>query len=267
MTAAISLVPVDATIASSYDKAGKTGGPRVDLTSLCKLGKAGVAVPEMAFALKQLSDAVFKAGGDFRVTECHRDVAVQKAARQKYDNWVNAGKPAPGSLKWDAKTMKAAFVAAPGRSGHNAGRSIDVHLGMLKFPGMPADKQLDKLWEIAKPLGWEPIIKNADEGASEAWHFDFWGELAPLKERMGYEQAARTGAILVGHGDLSSFEAVIQALLLRAGFAIGPVDGIVGPKTISSLASALKCSDADAKNKIAAKDESCFKALAALPAK
>jgi hypothetical protein len=267
MNAPISLVPVDVTIASSYDKAGKTGGPRAGLTSLSKLGKAGVAVPEMAVALKRLSDEVFKAGGDFRVTECHRDVAVQKAARQKYDNWVAAGKPAPGFQRFDPKTMKAAYVATPGRSGHNAGRSIDVHLGMLNFPGVPKDKQLDKLWEIAKPLGWEPIIKDADEGASEAWHFDFWGELAPLKARMGYEQAARAGAILVGHGDIATFEAVVQALLLRAGHLIGPTDGIIGPKTMSALAAALKCSEADAKSRVSAKDATVHSTLLGLPAK
>lgn len=265
--APISLVPVDATIASSYDKAGKTGGPREGLTALAKLGKAGIAVPEMAVALKKLSDEVLAAGGDFRVTECHRDVAVQKAARAKYDAWVAAGKPPPSSPNFNSKTMKAAFVAAPGRSGHNAGRSIDVHLGALKFPGVPADKQLDKLWEIAKPLGWEPIIKDADEGASEAWHFDFWGELAPLKARMGYEQAARVGAILVGHGDIGTFEAVVQALLLRAGHLIGPADGIIGPKTMAALAAVLKCTEADAKSRVAAKDAMVHSTLLGLPSK
>lgn len=267
MNAPIPLVSVDVTIASSYDKAGKTGGPREGLTSLTKLGKAGIAVPEAAYALKRLSDEVFKAGGDFRVTECHRDVAVQKAARAKYDRWVDAGKPPPSSPNFDAKTMKAAFVAHPGRSGHNAGRSIDVHLAALKFPGVPANKQLDKLWEIAKPLGWEPIIKDADEGASEAWHFDFWGELAPLKARMGYEQAARVGAILVGHGDIETFEAVVQALLLRAGHLIGPADGIIGPKTMSALASVLKCSEAEAKSRVAAKDATVHSILLGLPAR
>jgi hypothetical protein len=267
MSAPISLVPVDVTIASSYDKAGKTGGPREGCVSLAKLGKAGIAVPEAAVALKALSDAVFKAGGDFRVTECHRNVEVQRAARAKYDNWVKAGKPSPGYERWDAKTMKAAFVATPGRSGHNAGRSIDIHLGALKFPGVPADKQLDRLWEIARPLGWEPIIKPADEGASEAWHFDFWGELKGVKDRLGYEQAALCGAVLVGHGDLTSYDAVIQALLSRAGFALGPIDGIIGPRSIACLASALKCTDVEAKAKIAAKDTALYATLLALPAK
>ncbi len=264
---AVKLVQVDITIASSYDKSGKTGGLRSGLTSLAKLGKAGVAHPEVAPALLALSEAVAAAGGDFRVTECHRDVAVQKAARAKYDNWVQAGKPKPGAAGWNAATMKNAFVAAPGRSGHNAGRSIDVHLGMLKFPGVPADKQLDKLWELAIPLGWKPIIKSADEGASEAWHFDYPGELSGVMARLGYEQWALCGALLVGHGDLQGFSAVTQALLCRAGYDIGKIDGAIGPKSIAALANALKISDADAKNKVAAQDVSIWPALLALPAK
>ena len=261
------LAPVDPTIASSYDKSGKTGGPRSGLTGLARLGKAGVAHPEMAAALTALSNAVTAAGGDFRVTECHRDVNVQKAARQKYDNWVKAGKPKPGTANWNGNTMKAAFVAAPGRSGHNAGRSIDVHLDMLKFPGVPADKQLDRLWEIAIPLGWKPIIKTADEGASEAWHFDYPGELSGVMNRLGYEQWALCGALLVGHGDIQGFPAVTQALLCRAGYDIGKIDGAIGPKSIAALANALKVPEADAKNRVTAQDSSIWQALLQLPAK
>ena len=263
----VSLVPVDGSIASSYQKSGGTGGPRATLTPLARLGKAGIAHPEMAPALKLLSDAVAARGGDLRITECHRDVAVQKAARAKYDRWVAAGKPKPGTPAFDANTMKAAFVAAPGRSGHNAGRSIDVHLSELKFPGTQANQQLDVLWEIARPLGWEPIIKTADEGASEAWHFDFWGELRGVKARLGYEQACLCGAILVGHGDLSGFGAELQALLCRAGFDIGSIDGQPGARTKAALAAILGVSLDAAGALIAAKDASMFPHLLALPSK
>lgn len=263
----VKLVPVDASIVCSYDSAGKTGQPRATCKPLVKLGKAGIAHPEMAPALKALSDEVTKAGGDLRITECHRDIAVQQNARNKYDNWVKAGKPKPGTANWNGNTMKNAFVAAPGRSGHNAGRSIDVHLSELKFPGVPANKQLDRLWEIAIPLGWEPIIKSADEGASEAWHFDFPGELKGVKDRLGYEQWALCGALLVGHGDLQGYEAVTQALLCRAGYDIGKIDGAPGAKTRAALMQALGLSETDVKAKIAAKDESIWPKLLSLPAK
>lgn len=262
-----SLVSVDASIMSSYNKSGGTGGPRPNLISLAKLGKAGIAHPEMAPALLALHKAIEAKGGDFRVTECHRDVGVQKAARAKYDRWVAAGKPKPGTPGFDSATMKAAFVALPGRSGHNAGRSIDVHLAELKFPGTPSDKQLDVLWDLARPLGWEPIIRAAEEGASEAWHFDYWGELKGVKSRLGYEQACLCGAILVGHGDLTGFGAEVQALLCRAGFDIGNIDGLPGAKTREALASALSISSETAASIISSQDSSYYQKLSALPAK
>lgn len=263
----VPLVPVDESIASSYSTAGKTGVPRDILRPLSRLGKAGIATADTAAALKALSDAVILAGGDFRVTECHRDVGVQKAARAKYDAWVAAGKPKPGTAGFNDRTMKAAFVATPGRSMHNAGRAIDVDLGSLKFPNIAADQQLDRLWAIAKPLGWSPIIKSADERASEAWHFDFYGDIKGVLDRLGYEQAALCGAILVGHGDLSGFGAELQALLARAGFDIGKIDGAPGAKTRLGLMTALRLSDAEASRIIATKDTACFAQLLALPAR
>lgn len=263
----INLVPVDVKIVSSYDKSGKTGGPRGDLIPLSKLGKAGIAHPDMTAALLKLSDSVASIGGDFRVTECHRDFSVQAAARKKYENWVSAGKPKPGSSNWDQKSMKNAFVAEAGRSGHNAGRSIDIHIGMLKFPGVSSDRQLDRLWDVAIPLGWSPVIKVADEKASESWHFDFVGDLGGVRARLGYEQWALCGAILVGHADLKGYEAELQALLCRAGFNIGQIDGQAGPKTQAALASALGISASAAAALIVAKDETIFPTLLVMPAK
>jgi len=266
VNALVPLVGVDASVASSYQKSGGTGGARATLTPLASLGKAGVAAPDMAKALLALHGAVREAGGDLRITECHRDIAVQKAARAKYDAWAAAGKPKPGTPGFDAKTMKAAFVAAPGRSGHNAGRSIDVHLSELKFPGIPKDKQLDMLWECAMPLGWKPIVKAPDEGASEAWHLDYPGELKGVMDRLGYEQWALCGAILVGHGDLSGYDAEIQALLCRAGFDVGVIDGKIGNKTKAALAAALNVSEAVAATLIVSRDPSAKLKLLAMPA-
>ena len=261
------LVPVHASILSSYDVKGQTGGPRTNLRPLAQLGKAGIAVAEAAAALKCLSDAVQAAGGDFRVTECHRDVNVQMAARAKYNAWLAAGKPKPGTAAFNSKTMKSDYVAMPGKSMHNAGRAIDVHIGMLHFPGVPANQQLDKLWELAKPLGWSPIIKSADEGASEAWHFDYWGELAGVHARDGYEQAAFCGALLVGHaGANQTFPALIQALLCRAGCSIGAIDGAIGPKTLAAAGNLLKADAATIAARVTAEDATLVAQLAALPA-
>lgn len=267
MPAPVALVPVSPEILSSYGKDGKTGGPRSNLQVLVKT-KVGVAAPEVAPALLALHHAVMGVGGDFRVTELHRDVAVQVTARAKYDRWVAAGKPPRSAPAYNAATMKSDFVALPGKSNHNGGRAIDFHVGMLNFPNTPANKQLDRMWEVCKPLGWRPIIKSPDEGASESWHLDYWGELTGVYDRLGYEQGALCGALLVGHaGQWQTYERVVQALLQRAGFAIGELDGAIGPKTLGAVATALKTSTIEAQAKLKAKDESFFSTLLALPAK
>jgi D-alanyl-D-alanine dipeptidase len=261
------LVPVHASILSSYDAKGQTGGPRANLRPLAQLGKAGIAASDTAAALLLLHEEVTAAGGDLRITECHRDVAVQVTARAKYDRWVAAGKPKPGTAGFDAKTMKADYVAVPGKSNHNAGRAIDVHLGALKFPNVPAGQQLDKLWSIAVPLGWSPVLKAADEGASEAWHFDYWGELRGVFSRLGYEQAALCGALLVGHaGEFQTYARLVQALLCRAGFNIGLIDGAIGPRTRAVGATALNMLEADFAARLTRQDDTLIPKLAALAA-
>jgi hypothetical protein len=84
--------------------------------------------------------------------------------------------------------------------------------------------------------------------------------------RLGYEQAALCGAILVGHsGDCQTFGHTLQALLQRAGKSIGPIDGKVGPKTKAALAEAMGCSLSTAEAMVNALDESIFARLLALP--
>jgi len=267
MPAPVVLVPVSPVILSSYGRDGKTGGPRANLRPLVET-KMGVCAPEVAAALLALHNAVTAAGGDFRVTELHRDAAVQLAARRKYENWLAAGKPSRTSSAYNAATMKADFVAPAGKSMHNGGRAIDYHVGMTNFPGVPKDKQLDKMWELCRPLGWRPVIKAPDEGASESWHLDYWGELTGVYDRLGYDQGALCGALLVGHaGQWQTYERVVQALLQRAGFSIGEIDGAVGSKTLGALSTATSLPMVAVKTKTAMKDESFFPDLLALPAK
>lgn len=219
MTAPIlPLVPVHDAILSSYDRSGLTGGPRAGLRPLASRS-GGVMIPGAAAALKALNDAVTVRGGDLRITDCHRSYEVQKAARAEYE----AGR-------------KRAFVAEPGRSNHNGGRAVDIHVGMLRFPGIPADRQLDTLWDLMRPLGWSPVIGAPVEGASEAWHIEWRGELAHVYAGRGYAEAALIGALLVGHaGDYAAGPAgearLVQALAHRAGRDVGAVDGAVGKLT------------------------------------
>lgn len=230
------LVDVDKSILSSYGPGGTDVSiPRSQLKSLVAIN-IGKMTPDAALGLLELHNAVLDAGGDFRVTDCFRSIQTQEDAHNRYLNWVAAGKPAVGSPGWNAKTMKNAFVAKPGRSFHNSGRSIDVHIAALRFPGLPADKQLDKLWELARPLGWHPIIANPDEKASESWHFDYLGCWKVVKERVGYESTAVAAAADVGNGEKDEGWRQVQGGLHRAGYNVGTVDGVVGSKTKGALA-------------------------------
>jgi hypothetical protein len=235
----VPMVPVDASIPSSY---GKSGGTDKSIASealkpLVTLA-AGQLVPLAARALLTLVQQVRLAGGQLRVTDAYRSVATQAQARARYDRWHQAGRPAPGSVGWDGKSMKADFVALPGRSFHNAGRAIDVHVGALSFPGVDANKQLDTLWQIAIPLGWSPIIRTPNEVESESWHFDFLGDWKPVVERRGYEEAAVGAVLETGQND--AFPACgsvrrIQSQLHRAGYDVGAIDGMMGGKTEGGL--------------------------------
>lgn len=227
------LVRVDPVIKSAYDSKGRTGSN--DRTALQSLRdrKAGYMTPDAVLALSDLHMAVSAAGGDFRVTDCLRDLEEQTAARAKYDAWLAAGRPA----RFDTAIMKSAFVARPGRSFHNAGRAIDVDIASLKFPGVSPDHQLDKLWEIALPRGWRPAIKLPDEEAKEAWHFDFMGaDWSPVYARIGYEWTAICAVLDIGEWSIVlARERIIQANLQRAGYSIGDIDGLIGRRCVKAL--------------------------------
>lgn len=227
----VQLVPVSPSIASSYP----IGAPRGSLKPLNSL-TGGRMAADAATALLALHTAVAAVGGDLRITDCYRSTAEQRAARAKYDTWIAAGKPKPGSAGWNSATMKADYVAEPGFSFHNAGRSIDLHVEALKFPAVPADQQLDRLWQICRPIGWSPVISAPTEGATESWHLDYLGEWSPVRERRGYAEAAMAACLDIGGtGYGRDNERAIQAQLHRAGYDVGAIDGVIGPRTTRAM--------------------------------
>lgn len=231
-------VPIPDRLKSSYPIAPTGLTPRASLKPLCAITDSAPA--DVVEALVELDAQVRSAGGDLRITELGRDFQQQAVGRKKFEAWDAAGRPRPGTAGFDAKTMKAAFVAQPGYSGHNARRSIDVHIAALRFPGVPAAKQLDALWEIAIPLGFSPIIRAPDESASESWHFDCWGEWAHVKERRGYSEACMAMCLDAGLGDglyPQAPQRALQAQLHRVGQDIGAIDGVIGQRTLGALKS------------------------------
>jgi hypothetical protein len=229
---------VDAGVPSSYGPGGSTSADLLEevLRPLAQLA-GGMLIDAAAVALAKLRAQVRSAGGSLRITDAYRSVEQQASARARYDRWHRAGRPRPGEAGWD-DGMKAAFVALPGRSFHNAGRAIDVHVEALRFPGVAKSQQLDHLWGIAIPLGWTPVLRAPLEGASESWHFDYLGEWKPVVERRGYEEAAIAATLETGQNE--AFPACgttrhIQGQLHRAGYDCGAIDGVFGAKTEGAI--------------------------------
>ena len=257
------LVSVDSQILSSFVRGGGHDGPRSELIAVHERGLLGMATPDTAKALYCLHLGVLQAGGDLRITDLNRSSAIQLTARRKYENWLDADEPRPGTPGWNADTMKNAFVALPGRSFHNGGRAIDIYVDVLSFPSTPADQQLDVFWSVAQPLGWRPIIGKPTEGAKESWHFDFMGEWLPVYKRRGYAEAAMCAALDIGAWDAIARPEwrFVQAQLHRAGYACGEVDGWPGATNDSKTRRALRAAGLDFG---ASNPEQLFEAASAL---
>jgi len=172
-------------------------------------------------ALKKLDKNVRINGGNLNIIDLFRSWETQAEARKKY----NEGK-------------KRAFVAKPGESFHNAARAVDIKLEMLEFVGVPRDEWLEFLWDLAKPLGFKPIIGIPDMDASEAWHFDFPGkDWEEAYTKLKYREAAKCCILDSGLWNPSENnekikKMFVQAQLIRLGYyEIGKVDGVFGAKT------------------------------------
>jgi hypothetical protein len=160
-----------------------------------------------------------------------RTCAEQQPLFDKYKRWVEAGKPE----KYDSNVMTNVVACEPGRSGHQGGISVDVNTFKC-FPAAPADQQVDLLWKTGKPHGWRPIIDQPDEARSERWHYDQHQTWLSVHDKLGADAAYYCSALDVGQaGKWQSDEALLQALVLRAGINIGKPDGQIGPKTSAAL--------------------------------
>jgi len=195
---------------------------RLDISQFNNSGQRGNFIcPDMFEALKKLDSVVRMNGGHFYIIDLFRSWAVQAKARQEY----KTGK-------------KRAFVAKPGGSFHNGGRAVDISVKELNFIGMDKDEWLKYFWDLAIPLGFQPIIKIPDLGVSECWHYDYPGtDWQHAYDKVHYTEIAKCATLDVGEWDPSEKKEkvrkmFIQAQLIRLGYyEIGRVDGILGSKT------------------------------------
>jgi len=210
------------------------------------------ASPATAAAIDDLCAAMMAAGMEpLRITDAFRSPDVQGRARAGYEAWLAAGKPSPHGSDWRSG-MKTAYVAPPGGSNHGWGGAIDFDVAALAAPGVDrgSDGALELLWELARPLGFSPIISEPHADASEAWHLDHMGPLRAVRGlynaaarehsryRGGYGHTARVGCALAGSLPSQTPQMFIQARLMIAGHWCGLVDGAIGPMTKAALAEA-----------------------------
>lgn len=239
------------TIRSSYMRGGKTRTPdgriprREDLLPMSSLKFK--ATRATARDLARLDVLMLARGGDLRLTEVNRLVAVQAAERAKYEAWVAAGKPDPGTPAFVVGRMRTTYVARPGASNHGWGGAFDLDVAALTLDGLKpgSNAALAAFWRLieAEGLGFTPIIAEPLASMSESWHFDHWGPFAEIKAlaaRAGhgnpYGLASEVANVLAGvHPGAESGWRYVQARLLAGGFWCGAPDGDPGRMTRGAL--------------------------------
>lgn len=180
--------------------------------------------PDTLACIVAVAQALGARGGKLFLSDLFRSYDMQLRSHQDYVN----GK-------------KKAFSPPPGGSLHEAGRALDLELEALKIP-------LGEFWEIAKPLGMMPIIKEPRSGASESWHFDVRGSHQIVYDyykagkgtnfKSPYTAMAASAILAVGV-QVDKFAnrsgAYLQSCLVRLGYELGSIDGDVGPKTRQAM--------------------------------
>lgn len=183
--------------------------------------------PDTLAAAYKLEDAIVSEGGKFQLTACFRSWLKQQSLVDLHN----------------ADPVHNAFAAPPGGSYHQAGRALDIDIKALYFPILLEEKWLEKLWSLAIPLGFRPIIDKPDMNVSEAWHFDFIGPWQAVHDKMGNAISAKCAILDVGNWNpqeslLKTRNMFIQAQLLRLGhYEIGAVDGLIGFKSGAAIRS------------------------------
>lgn len=179
--------------------------------------------PDMRASLLRLSREVTEASGSFRLSDLFRSYEMQLQAHLDY----KSGK-------------KRAFSPPPGSSMHESGRAFDVDVAAL---GMP----LATFWAMAAKHGVVPIIARPDTALSECWHFECRGSHELVRRyyasgkaaNLKPSQAMAASAILAAGIRVDSFKhptmAAIQSALIRLGQDVGPMDGLIGRRTIAAL--------------------------------
>lgn len=249
-------VRIAPTIATVFDKMGNTRdaqGRPIDRRTCILVGDRPhedryTASPGTARDLEALA-AELAPIADFRVRCVMRSNSEQAELYRQYSAWVAAGRPKPGTSKWDGRNMRTDAASAPNRSHHGWGGAMDIGISALRFyDGRQGDAALAAFWPIAARHGFTPIISEPRVDRSESWHFDHLGPLREVREMFrsriaenaeyasAHAIAAEVGCILLGtHTGTLQMERYVQARLLIGGHWCGLPDGKIGNKTRAAL--------------------------------
>lgn len=180
--------------------------------------------PDMHRAIMSIRRDLESKGGKLALSDLFRSYDMQLQAH----------------LDWKAGKKKA-YSPPPGGSMHEAGRAFDLDLKSLVI-------SLADFWKIADKYAVYPIITKPDLSLSEAWHFDCRGSHGLVynyyRDKNGtnfkpYEAMAKSAILELGItlDDLGGkeTEACIQSGLIRLGYKIGNMDGIIGKNTRAAL--------------------------------
>lgn len=185
------------------------------------------STPDTKAALKAISNDLNDVGGKLVLSDLFRSYDMQFQAH----------------LDWKAG-KKSAFSPPPGGSLHEAGRAFDLSLKDMKI-------KLSDFWDIAKKHGVVPIISTPDKRKSEAWHFECRGSHQVVYdyyknghgENMEPYKAMAASSILSIGVNIDKFvgnqeAAYLQSCLVRLGFKLGNIDGLIGNKTKQAITDA-----------------------------
>lgn len=254
------LVPVPGHLRTSYgargkprDEAGRPWACRLLRTVEELRGKSTTSwrcTAPMALALAELDADIIEAGGSgLRLTEVSREWSFAHAERAKYDRWIAAEQPIPGTRRWETGLMRTTYVARAGETNHGWGAAIDIDAYAIDLPGLTPNARLAAFWKLATVRGFRPVIPEPDVSRPECWHFDHLGPLEPVRARyreaakadpgrygQGYSYTAIVGHALTGEWKGGNARGLwVQARLIAHGALLVP-DGLVGPKTRAAAA-------------------------------
>lgn len=155
----------------------------------------------------------------------------------------------PHTLSWEGVKNDAGPTGCPPHiSMRCTGREIQFKLQRKgsKALGMTQD-DVEALWGLLVPLGWTPWTRYPVAGTVGHDVFHYYGPWRPLYDSLlgeglgekAWPSLCAAAQLDVGRwGGEREVERFVQAQLHRMGHPVGPVDGIIGPRTLASMAAA-----------------------------